>query len=109
MARHSTHHKAVFRVLDAMDGPHPHDGRILKLRLQGGEVPTIGELKGALMRAASPDGSAECELRIVGFALFGGRPSDERLARTGRIDISVEAADGAADQVAARWELVGPI
>ena len=107
MARHSTHHKAVFRILDVMDGPH--EGRILKLRLQGGEAPTIGELKGARMKAASPDGSAECELRIVGFALFGGRPSDERLARTGRIDVNVEAAEGAADQVAARWELVGPI
>ncbi len=107
MARHSTHHKAVFRILDVMDGPH--QGRILKLRLQGGEAPTIGELKGARMKAASPDGTAECELRIVGFALFGGRPSDERLARTGRIDVNVEAADGTAAQVAARWELVGPI
>lgn len=107
MAMHSTHHKAVFRILDVMDGPH--EGRILKLRLQRGEAPTIRELKGARMKAASPDGSAACELRIVGFALFGGRPSDERLARTGRIDVSVEAIDGAADQVAARWELVGPI
>ena len=107
MAKHSTHHKAVFRILDVMDGPH--EGRILKLRLQAGEAPTIAELKGARMKAASPDGSVECELRIVGFALFGGRPSDERLARTGRIDISVEAAEGAADEVAARWELIGPI
>ncbi|GMR13372.1 MAG: hypothetical protein BMS9Abin29_1579 [Gemmatimonadota bacterium] len=107
MAMHTTHHKAVFRVLDVIDGPY--EGRILKLRLHGGEAPTIRELKGARVKATSPDGGAECELRIVGFALFGGRPSDERLARTGRIDISVEAADGAAEQVTARWEVVGPI
>jgi len=107
MAMHTTHHKAVFRILDVMDGPY--GGRILKLRLQGGEAPTIRELKGARMKAASPDGSEECEIRILGFALFGGRPSDERLARTGRIDISVEAADGGADHLAAHWELVGPI
>ena len=107
MASHTTNHKAVFRILDVMDGPY--GGCILKLRLQGGEPPTIRELQGARMKATSPDGAGECELRIAGFVLFGGRPSDERLARTGRIDVSVEAIDGAMDQVSARWQLVGPI
>ena len=107
MASSTTNHKAVFRILDVMDGPHK--GRILKLRLQGGEPPTVRELRGARMTARSPDGAFECELRVVGFVLFGGRPSDERLARTGRIDVSVEAIDHPADQVSARWQVVGPI
>ena len=43
----------TFRVLDAMDAPH--GGRILRLRLQSGEAPSIGELRGARPRR---DGAA---------------------------------------------------
>ncbi len=107
MASGATNHKAVFRILDVMDAPY--EGLILKLRLQGGEPPTIRELKGARMRASSPDGSLECELLVVGFALFGGKPSDDRLARTGRIDVHVTGLEGADHEVSARWQLEGPL
>ena len=90
-----------FRVLDAMDAPH--EGRILRLRLEAGETPTIAALKGAHLQATSPEGETQT-VRISGFAVFGGRPSDERLARTGRIDVVIEAAD-AAPPVGLRWEV----
>ncbi len=91
----------VFRVLDAMDGPH--SGRILRLRLQSGEAPSIRTLKGARLHAVAPDGRT-CELRVRGFALLGGKPSDERLARTGRVDLHVEEEQGDGP-VSLRWEV----
>jgi hypothetical protein len=97
----------TFRVLDAMDAPHT--GRILRLRLQTGETPTVRELKHARFRAVSPDGEAEGEVTVQGFVVFGGKPSDERLARTGRIDVHV-VEDGDPDRpVSLRWELSGPL
>lgn len=99
---------ATFRVLDALDGPH--GGRILRLRLQSGEPPSIRNLKGARMRATSPDGSVQRHFTVDGFAVFGGRPSDERLARTGRLDVHVteEAAPGD-PPITLRWEVSGPV
>ncbi|HET9947985.1 MAG TPA: hypothetical protein VFQ22_03560 [Longimicrobiales bacterium] len=94
--------KAVFRVLDAMDAPHT--GRILRLRLQSGEAPPVRSLKGAEMRAVSPDG-AECRFRVKGFAVFGGKPSDDRFMRTGRVDLHVEELDGTGP-IGARWEVL---
>ena len=98
----STRNGTVFRVLDAMDAPH--SGRILRLRLQSGEAPSVKSLKRAELRAVSPDGD-ECRIRVLGFAAFGGKPSDERLARTGRIDIHVEELDENGP-VGLRWEVV---
>lgn len=91
----------VFRVLDAMDAPH--SGRILRLRLQSGEAPSIKSLKGSEMRAVSPDGD-ECLLRVIGFALFGGKPSNDRLMRTGRVDVHVDEI-GEGGPVSLRWEV----
>ncbi|MDX1647780.1 MAG: hypothetical protein R3304_11605 [Longimicrobiales bacterium] len=100
-AEASTRSGVVFRVLDAMDAPHT--GRILRLRLQSGEAPPVKSLKGAELRAVSPDG-AECRVRVLGFAAFGGKPSDERLARTGRIDVQVEELDDTGP-IGLRWEI----
>lgn len=98
----------VFKVLDAMDGPH--DGRILRLRLQSGDAPSPRAMKGARFRAVSPDGEVERTVRVKGFAAFGGKPSEERLARTGRIDVHVEEEDGADDRsVELQWKVSGPI
>lgn len=100
--------RVTFRVLDAMDAPH--EGRILRLRLQSGETPGIKSIKGARFRAVSPDGDVERTVKVVGFAVFGGKPSDDRLARTGRVDVHVEE-EGAPDapSVSLRWELTGPL
>ena len=50
--------RPTFRVLDAMDAPH--GGRIVRLRLQSGEPPSIRRLKGARLRATSVDGTTMC-------------------------------------------------
>lgn len=91
----------TFRVLDAMDAPH--SGRILRLRLRSGEAPSIKSLKGSTLHATSPDGD-ECRIRVLGFAAFGGKPSDQRLARTGRVDVHVEELDDTGP-VGLRWEV----
>ena len=99
-ANGSTGQGLVFRVLDALDAPH--SGRILRLRLQSGEAPSIKSLRNADMRATGPDGKS-CRLKVLGFALFGGKPSDDRLARTGRIDVHIEEFDGG--PIGLRWEV----
>ena len=98
--------KVAFSVIDAMDAPFR--GRIIRLRLLGGHPPAIRELKGAILQARSPGGEEET-LKVVGFSLPGGRPSDARLARTGRIDLIVEKKDGDDRPiVSAKWEITGP-
>ncbi len=97
--------KAVFRVIDAYD--HPHGGRILRLRLHKGEVPRVKELKGSTFAAATDvRPGTEIQLPVEGFALFGGRPRDARIARSGRVDVLVTAED--ADRVETGWTLSGP-
>jgi hypothetical protein len=91
----------TFRVLDAMEAPH--GGRILRLRLESGEMPSVGSLRGARLTARSPDGKTGA-MRVRGFAVFGGRPSDDRLARTGRLDLHVEP-EGDGPPIGLRWEV----
>ncbi len=102
MSATTTTSKGVtFRVLDAMDSPHT--GRILRLRLQSGSSPAVKSLKGREMLAVSPD-DRRCRIRVLGFPVFGGKPSDDRLARTGRIDVQVEELDDNGP-VGLQWEL----
>ncbi|MDH3223022.1 MAG: hypothetical protein OEO23_04835 [Gemmatimonadota bacterium] len=102
---------ATFRVVAALD--HPHGGRILRLRLVGGEAPPLKELKNCTLFGRGPDGQ-EATVQVDGFALFGGRPSDRRLARTGRVDVRVPSTNGngagstSADLIDRGWELEGP-
>ena len=95
--------KAVFGVIDALD--HPHGGRILRLRLRSGEALTLGELRGGTLLATGERG-AEVPIRPKGFAVFGGKVSDTRLARTGRVDI--HTTDDGAAEVDVGWEVCGP-
>lgn len=104
MADQKRNGKAVFRVVDALDGPHR--GRILRLRLIDGAPPTIKALKGARLVATSPDGDVEAAFRVDGFPTFGGRPSDERLARTRRVDVHVVPDDGTdLGAIGLRWRV----
>ena len=89
----------TFRVIDAYDGPHV--GRILRLRLESGEAPSVRSLKGARLRAISPDGE-ERFARVDGFPLFGGKTSDARLKKTGRIDVHV-TPEGDGLPIGMRW------
>ena len=101
MASETTQGTVVFRVLDAMNGPL--SGRILRLRLQSGEAPTISSLKGSEMIATGPDGRT-CRFRVTGFAVFGGKPSNDRLTRTGRVDVHIEELDEGGP-IGLRWEV----
>lgn len=98
---------AVFKVLDAMD--HPHGGRILRLRLQEGDPPSVGELKKARLRAVSPDGDEQF-VKVLGFAALGGKASDTRLARTGRADVHVDPEEtGSETEIDIGWSVSGPV
>lgn len=92
--------KTRFRVLDAM--PAPHGGRILRLRLQEGDPPPLRSLRSATLTASGPDGNT-AEAEVAGFAVFGGKPSAERFARSGRIDVHVTGET--ADAIVARWDV----
>jgi hypothetical protein len=96
----------VFRVIDAMD--IPHGGRLIRLRLQEGEALPVRQFRGGCLTAKSPTGEQET-LRVRGFAMIGGRPSDSRLTRTGRIDLLVTLdGNGERPKVDTRWEVTGP-
>jgi len=97
----TTSRGVVFRVLDAMDAPH--EGRILRLRLQAGEAPPLRTLKGARLKGRAPDGRTGTA-RVTGFSLFGGKPTNGRFQRTGRVDVHTidEEGDG---PISLRWEV----
>ncbi len=93
----------TFRVIDAFDGPH--SGRILRLRLETGDPPSVRSLKGARLTAVAPDGRQRTA-RVEGFPMFGGRPSDERIRRTGRIDVQVRPEGDPHDTpIGLQWEV----
>ena len=94
----------VFRVIDAMNAPHT--GQILRVRFAGGRTPPLREIKGARLQARSPEGS-EASIKVMAFSTIGGRPSDARFGRTGRLDLVVEADPGD-PAVGIRWTLTGP-
>ena len=94
----------VFRVIDAMKAPYR--GQILRLRLQSGRTPTLKEMKGGTFTARSPAGE-EATVEVVSFSTIGGKPSQGRFERTGRIDV-VAVGDDGAPPIALRWTLTGP-
>lgn len=98
----STQSNARFLVLDAMNAPH--GGQILRLRLQSGEAPALRRLKSARLAATGPDGETT-HVKVRGFALVGGKPSEDRFHRTGRVDVHVEPESGEAQPVGLRWDV----
>lgn len=99
--------KAVFKILNVLD--HPHGGLILRLQLQEGDAPSVRELKKGRLRAVSPDGEEKI-VEVDGFAAIGGKPSDARLARTGRADLRVHADDGRTEPaIGLQWRVEGPL
>lgn len=94
--------KARYSVIDALD--HPHGGRILRLRLRQGEALTLKELKGGGLIATTE--GAEEQLQVDGFALFGGKLTDARLALTGRVDVHVRGEG--ARTIESGWTIIGP-
>lgn len=108
MAQATQTHRVVFKVIDVLSAPY--DGWILRLRMKEGEAPSLRELKGSKMEMRSAGGET-LTVTVRDFPVFGGRPSDSRLARTGRIDVRVEPVDEAPETplVAERWRLAGPV
>ncbi len=100
-------HKAIFRVLDSMRAPY--GGWFLKLRFEAGDAPTLRELKSSTLRVSSPDGATSFEVKVQGFPLFGGHPSDDRLHRTGRVDLHVAVLDGGDRPIGLKWKVSGPL
>lgn len=94
----------VYQVIDAMDAPYT--GQILRVRHTGGRTPTLREIKGAELKARSPEGR-EATVRVRNFSMIGGKPSEARFNRTGRLDLVVEQDPGGIP-VGLRWSLEGP-
>ena len=90
-----------FLVLDAMDSPG--EGQILRLRLEAGEA-SLKSIKGAQLNATGPNGDS-LQLNVTGFALVGGKPSEGRFSRTGRVDVHASPVDGSHDKVGLQWEV----
>jgi hypothetical protein len=93
--------KPLLRVIDALD--HPHGGTILRTRLAGDSVPSLGDLKGANFQARSPEG-VERTVRVLGFPITGGKPSNKRIRESGRVDLHVEET-GEGAPIDLQWEL----
>ena len=87
-----THDTARFRVLDVKPGPH--GGLTLRLRFESGELPKIRK---SLM------------LEVEGFPVFGGKPSVDRLYRTGRIDLNVSSSDEGLAALRPGWKISAPV
>jgi hypothetical protein len=92
---------ATLKVVDAFD--HPHGHRILRTRVVHGTPPTIHDLKRSSLRAVGPDGT-ELSVKVLGFPVFGGVPSDARIRDTGRVDLLV-AGPGDGHAVSRSWAL----
>ena len=92
----------VFRVIDALDAPH--GGRILRLQLQEGAPPRVRDLRGSRLTATAPDGTRR-SVTVTGFAAFGGRVSNRRLADTGRVDVHVREDASSTEPVSIKWLL----
>ena len=95
----------VFRVIDAMDAPY--SGQILRVRLSGGRTPPLKEIKGSRFKARAPEGT-ETSVMVQTFSMIGGKPSDARFNRTGRLDLVV-VQDPGEPPVGLRWTLTGPV
>ena len=79
-----------FRVSDAVE--IPRRGFLLRLRLLEGR-PSLGELRpGRFLRLQAPDGE-ERWVKVLDFAVTGGRPTQTRLERTRELDVVISTAD----------------
>jgi hypothetical protein len=96
--------QVVFRVVDAFRGPHT--GWILRLKVQDGKAPGIGTFVGSRFRVEGRDGVVRT-VEVKGFPVIGGKPSDDRLQSTGRLDLHVEVVDGPEGDIVLR-SLVRP-
>jgi hypothetical protein len=95
-----------FRVSDAVEVPLR--GYLLRLRLLEG-APRITDLRpGRFLRLRAPDG-AERIVRVLDYAVTGGRASQTRLERARELDVIISREDAlrGGRPVAIGWMVVG--
>ena len=102
-----TYDTARFRVLDVKPGPH--GGLTLRLRFESGELPKIRKLLNATLTATAPKKQKSLMLEVEGFPVFGGKPSVDRLYRTGRIDLNVSSSDEGLAALRPGWKISAPV
>ena len=73
------------------------------VEIQSGDAPSLRSLKGARLAGQGPRGET-ATVRVKGFPTFGGKPSDARFGRTGRVDVHV-TPDGGSEPVGLQWEM----
>jgi hypothetical protein len=107
MKNHDRGH-ARFNVSDALDVPLR--GFLLRLRHLAGDVSVKDIGAGARLRLTSPDG-VERIVTVRHKSLTGGRNSQERLAKTGQIDVIIGSDEAYADDVPVGigWTAEGPL
>jgi hypothetical protein len=89
----------AFRVSDVVDVPLR--GTMLRLRVLEGQ-PSMDDLGvGSRLRVRATSG-AERDVRIVAHAVTGGNPTQERLERTGELDVVV-ADEMGGDPIEIGW------
>ena len=97
-----------FNVSDALDVPLR--GFLLRLRLLAGD-PSVKDIgSGTRLRLISPDGR-ERVVTVTDKSLTGGRNTQERLEKTGQIDVLISSEDAYAgsDPVGIGWQAEGPV
>src|SRR5688500_14388240 len=93
----------AFRVSDVVDVPLR--GMMLRLRVLDGQ-PSMGDLGvGSRLRVRSTSGD-ERDVRIVAHAVTGGNPTQERLERTGELDVVI-ADESGGDPIEIGWTASG--
>lgn len=95
-----------FRISDVVEVPLR--GYLLRLRLLEGS-PRVSELgPGRSIRLRAPDGT-EREVRVMDFAVTGGRATQARMERTRELDLVISREDALAGGRAIEigWMVVG--
>lgn len=97
-----------FNVSDALDVPLR--GFLLRLRLLDG-TPAVKDIRpGTRLRLRSPDGR-ERVVTVTDKSVTGGRNTQERLDKTGQIDVIIPSAEAYAENeaVGIGWVAEGPV
>jgi hypothetical protein len=94
----------TFRVSDVVRVPLR--GLLLRLRLLSGK-PSMKDLEiGSKLRLQTPAGQ-EHEVLVTGYAVTGGKPTQQRLERARELDVLVET--GMTEEIEIGWVANGPV
>jgi hypothetical protein len=104
----SSHSTARFNVSDALDVPLR--GFLLRLRRTEGTFAVKDLVPGSQLRLTSPTG-LERVVTVRAKSLTGGRNTQERLEKTGQIDVIIGSEDAYADgePIGIGWAAEGPV